>query len=154
METEVIDHELVLTAAEGWLIGERTLPGAPSSAQKKEGDEELNYYYCTLGAEVSSERLASLAKSRWAIEQFYGDGKGECGLSDYQGRRWDGLHRHRALAMVAYGFLMLQSSVTRGAGGSSSSEEVIFPPRSATRRFRRSPGRYWCGYWRTWCYDS
>ena len=121
-----IDHELVLTAAEGWLIGERPLPGEPSSAHKKEGEEELNYYYSTLGAEVPLERLASLAKSRWAIEQFYEDGKGECGLSDYQGRRWEGLHRHLALSMVAYSLLMLHSSVTRGAGGSSSSE-AFFP---------------------------
>ena len=71
------------------------------------------------------ERLASVAKSRWAIEQFYEDAKGECGLSDYQGRRWEGLHRHLALSMLAYSFLMLHSSVTRGAGGSSS--EVFSP---------------------------
>ena len=71
------------------------------------------------------ERLASVAKSRWAIEQFYEDAKGECGLSDYQGRRWEGLHRHLALSMLAYSFLMLHSSVTRGAGDSSS--EVFFP---------------------------
>ena len=122
-----IDHELVLTAAEGWLIGERPLPGQPSSAENKEGEEELKYYYSTLGAEVSLARLASLAKSRWAIEQFYEDGKGECGLSDYQGRRWEGLHRHLALSMLAYSFLMLHSSVTTGTdvffwGG-------LFPPR-------------------------
>jgi hypothetical protein len=63
--THSIDHELVLTAAEGWLIAERPLrPAASSSAYKEnEGDEELNYY-STLGAEVSLERLASVAKSR------------------------------------------------------------------------------------------
>jgi SRSO17 transposase len=123
-----IDHELVLTAAEGWLIAERALPGQPSSTENEEGEEELNYYYSSLGAEVSLERLASLAKSRWAIEQFYEDAKGECGLGDFQGRRWEGLHRHLALSMLAYSFLMLHSSVTRGAGGdSSSSGEVFFP---------------------------
>jgi SRSO17 transposase len=122
-----IDHELVLTAAEGWLIAERALPGQPSSTENEEGEEELNYY-SSLGAEVSLERLASLAKSRWAIEQFYEDAKGECGLGDFQGRRWEGLHRHLALSMLAYSFLMLHSSVTRGAGGdSSSSGEVFFP---------------------------
>ena len=118
------DHERVHTAKEGWLIAERPLPGEPSSAQK-EGEEELTYYYSTLGVRVPLERLASLAKSRWTIEQFYEDAKGECGLSDYQGRRWEGLHRHLALSMVAYSFLMLHSSVTRGAGGSSS--EGFFP---------------------------
>lgn len=119
-----IDHELVHTAAEGWLIAERPLPETPSSAGR-EGEEELSYYYSTLGAQVPLERLASLAKSRWTIEQFYEDAKGECGLSDYQGRRWEGLHRHLALSMLAYSFLMLHSSVTTGAGSSSS--EVIFP---------------------------
>src|SRR5829696_7649238 len=64
------------------------------------------------------ERLATLAHSRWAIEQFYEDAKGECGLGDYQGRRFDGLHRHLALSMVAYSFLMLQSSVTTGEDSS------------------------------------
>ena len=123
-----IDHELVLTAKEGWLIGERPLTeGQPSSAHKKEGEEELKYYYSSLGAGVSLERLASVAKSRWAIEQFYEDAKGECGLGDFQGRRWEGLHRHLALSMLAYSFLMLHSSVTRGAGDSSSSGEVFFP---------------------------
>jgi SRSO17 transposase len=125
-----IDHELVLTAAQGWLIAERPLAGQPSSAHKnKEGEEELEYYYSSLGANVPLERLASLAKSRWVIEQFYEDAKGECGLCDYQGRRWDGLHRHLALSMMAYSFLMLHSSVTRGAGDSSpSSSSEAFSP--------------------------
>ena len=109
-------HERVFTAAEGWLIGERPLPKAGKE------EEELNYYYGSLGAQASLERLASLAKSRWAIEQFYEDGKGECGLGDYQGRRRDGLHRHLALSMLAYSFLMLHSSVTTGADSPSSGE--------------------------------
>jgi SRSO17 transposase len=145
-----IDHELVLTAKEGWLIGERPLlpGGQPSAHKKNEGEEEQKYYYSTLGTEVSLERLASLAKSRWTIEQFYEDAKGECGLSDYQGRRWDGLHRHLALSMVAYSLLMLHSSVTRGAGGSSS--EAFFPlsqahnassdPQAGTDMAARGPG--------------
>jgi SRSO17 transposase len=119
------DHERVLTAKEGWLIAQRPLPGEPSSAHKEEGEEQLEYYYSSLGEEVPLERLVALAHDRWAIEQFYEDGKGECGLSDYQGRRFDGLHRHLALSMVAYSFLMLHSSVTSGVGGSSS--EGFFP---------------------------
>jgi SRSO17 transposase len=118
-----IDHELVLTAEEGWLIAERALPGQPSSAANKEGEEELDYYYSTLGAEISLERLASVAKSRWVIEQFYEDAKGECGLGDFQGRRWEGLHRHLALSMLAYSFLMLHSSITTSVGGCCSSED-------------------------------
>jgi SRSO17 transposase len=100
-------HSRVFTGREGWLIGERPL--------KKEGAEEkpegeTKYYFSDLPEDTSLERLAELAHSRWSIEQFYEDAKGECGLGDYQGRRWDGLHRHLALVMLAYSFLMLQSS--------------------------------------------
>ena len=123
-------HELVLTAEEeGWLIAERPLR---RSAREEDlsGEEELKYYYSALlGAEVPLERLAALAHSRWAIEQFYEDAKGECGLGDYQGRRWDGLHRHLALVMVAYSFLMQHSSsvTAEGESSSSSSEKAFFP---------------------------
>ena len=103
-------HERVVTAEEGWLIAERPL--RPSGKEDLPSEEELTYYYSSLGGDVSLERLAALAHGRWAIEQFYEDAKGECGLGDYQGRRWEGLHRHLALVMIAYSFLMLQSSVT------------------------------------------
>ncbi len=116
-------HERVVTAEEGWLIAERPL----RPAGKEPGEEELKYYYSSLGADVAPTRLAALAHSRWAIEQFYEDAKGECGLGDYQGRRWDGLHRHLALVMVAYSFLMLHSSVTGVGDSSTSSGEVFFP---------------------------
>jgi SRSO17 transposase len=115
-------HERVVTAAEGWLIAERPLG---PEGKDLPSEEELEYYYSSLGADVPLEQLAALAKSRWAIEQFYEDAKGECGFGDYQGRRWDGLHRHLALVMVAYSFLMLHSSVT--TGGDSSSGEPFFP---------------------------
>jgi SRSO17 transposase len=120
-------HERVFTAAEGWLIAER-----PLRSEKREdlAEEELKYYYSSLKADVSLERLAALAKSRWAIEQFYDDGKGECGLSDYQGRRWDGLHRHLALSMVAYSFLMIHSSIP-GKDPPHEEEEAFSPLQSA-----------------------
>jgi SRSO17 transposase len=117
-------HERVVTAAEGWLIAERPLRRA-AEGEDLPDEEELKYYYSSLGAQVPLERLAALAKSRWAIEQFYEDAKGECGLGDYQGRRWDGLHRHLALVMVAYSFLMVHSSIL---GKDPSSEEEAFSP--------------------------
>jgi SRSO17 transposase len=121
-------HERVLTAQEGWLIAERPLRQAEGEVLPDE--VELKYYYSSLEAGVSLERLAALAKSRWAIEQFYEDAKGECGLGDYQGRRWDGLHRHLALSMVAYSFLMVHSS-DLGKDPPHEEEEAFSPRFSA-----------------------
>ena len=46
--------------------------------------------------------------SRWPIEQFYEDAKGECGLDHDRGHRWDWLHRHLAPVMLVYSFLACQ----------------------------------------------
>lgn len=92
-------HHRVTTGPEGWLLGERPLPGERG---------EIKWYYSNLPADTPLHRLVELAHSRWPIEQFYEDAKGECGLDHYQGRRWDGLHRHLALVMLAYSFLACQ----------------------------------------------
>jgi len=89
-------HHRVCTGPEGWLLGERPMPGT-------RGD--LKWYFSNLSADAPLHRLVELAHSRWPIEQFYEDAKGECGLDHYQGRRWDGLHRHLALVMLAYSFV-------------------------------------------------
>lgn len=89
----------VFTGEEGWLLAER--PGPRQEGERK-------YYYANLPADTPLERLVTIAHARWVIEQFYKHAKGECGPDDYQGRRWDGLHRHLALAMLTDSFLMLQ----------------------------------------------
>jgi len=93
------DPSRVSTGSEGWLLAEHPIPGAAG---------ERKYYYANLPAETPLERLVTIDHARWLIEQFYEDGKGECGLDEYQGRRWDGLHRHLALVMLTYSFLMTQ----------------------------------------------
>ncbi|MBM3189936.1 MAG: IS701 family transposase, partial [Chloroflexi bacterium] len=67
----------VSTGPEGWLLGERPIPGQPGDRQ---------WYYSNLPADTPLERLVTLAHARWIIEQFYEDAKGECGLDQYQGR--------------------------------------------------------------------
>jgi SRSO17 transposase len=125
------DHERVVTAAEGWLIAERPLRRSAGEEEPAE-EGELKYYYGSLGADESLERLAALSHSRWAIEQFYEDAKGECGLGDYQGRRWEGLHRHLALSMVTYSFLMVHSSEL---SEDTSQEKQTFPPLSGGQAY-------------------
>jgi SRSO17 transposase len=119
-----ITDRRVTTGSVGWLVGERPLPGHPG---------EVKYYFSSLPADTPLPRLVELAHTRWAIEQFYEDAKGECGLDEYQGRRWDGLHRHLALVMLAYSFLMVQA-LPPDSGG-------VFPPGASAESARRpSPG--------------
>ncbi len=131
-------HSRVSTGPEGWLLAERPLEKAGSDDDA--GDTK--YYYSTLPVDTPLKRLAQLAHSRWAIEQFYEDSKGECGLDDYQGRRWDGLHRHVALSMLSYSFLMVQSVAASRPGADTttdmpaqatpeaSTEAALFPLRA------------------------
>ena len=108
-------HSRVHTGPEGWLLAERPVPEAvaddpqttPVEAQEKE-EEKIKYWFSVLPKETPLSRLVLLAHARWVIEQFYEDSKQECGLDHYQGRSWDGLHRHLALVMLAYSFLMVQ----------------------------------------------
>ncbi len=97
-----VAHGRVTTGPAGWLLGERPLPG-------QEGDPK--WYFLWLPGwplETPLARLVTLAHGRWVVEQFYEDAKGACGLADYQGRRWDGLHRHLALVLLTYSFLATQ----------------------------------------------
>jgi SRSO17 transposase len=90
-------HSRVQTGPEGWLVAERCLSEP----------EKTKYRFSTLPPETSLQRLILLAHARWVIEQFYEDAKQECGFDHFQGRSWQGLHRHLALVLLAYSFLML-----------------------------------------------
>jgi SRSO17 transposase len=103
-------HSRVLTGPEGWLLGERPVPG-----DRGEGTG----YFSPLPAATPLPRVAAVAHSRWPIEQCYEDATGECGLAHYQGRRWDGRQRHLALVMLAYSFLARQRWTPADAAGFS-----------------------------------
>jgi SRSO17 transposase len=74
--------------------------------QRKDGS--LRYAFSNLPARTS--RLAALRywHSRWPVEQGYQQMKEELGLDHFEGRSWQGFHRHAVLVMLAYGFLTLE----------------------------------------------
>jgi hypothetical protein len=131
-------HHRVATGPEGWLLGERPGPGERG---------EVKWYFRNLPPDTPLQRLVELAHSRWPIEQLYEDAKGGCGLDHYQGRRWDGLHRHLALVMLASSFLARQRWMPADLAG-------FPPPRGSARRCRRSTARCSYGSSRMSCYGS
>jgi SRSO17 transposase len=135
-------HSRVHTGPEGWLLAERAVPETvaddsppnPGEPQEKE-EEKIKYWFSVLPGDASLQRLVLLAHARWVIEQFYEDAKQECGLDHFQGRSWEGLHRHLALVMLAYSFLMFYRLTLPLPAGEA------FPPlrHAKLAAFRASP---------------
>jgi SRSO17 transposase len=84
-----------------WVLARRSLT-AP---------HEIAYYIAYAPAEATLDELIAVAGARWAIEECFQSAKQECGLDQYQVRRYQGWHRHITLAMAAHAFL----TVTRAA---------------------------------------
>jgi SRSO17 transposase len=76
---------------ECWLLAEWP-PGQP---------EPTDYWLSTLPADIPLRRLVRLAKLRWRIEHDYRELKDGLGLDHYEGRSFDGWHRHVTLTCLA-----------------------------------------------------
>ncbi len=101
---------------EGWLIGQRPVEG--------HGGEHKYFFAWGLDS-LTFHDLVALTHTRWVIERFYQDAKGELGLDDYEGRFWPGLHRHVALVMLAHCYLALRRRET--AANAQAPEPSFFP---------------------------
>jgi SRSO17 transposase len=82
-----------LPGDEAWLIGEHRVSG------------EKKYYLANLPAKTDLHTLAATIKARWICEQAHQQLKEELGLDHFEGRSWQGLHRHALMTMIAYAFL-------------------------------------------------
>jgi len=82
-----------LPGDEAWLIGEHRASG------------EKKYYLAHLPAETNLRTLTAIIKARWICEQAHQQMKEELGLDHFEGRSWQGLHRHALMTMIAYAFL-------------------------------------------------
>ena len=71
--------------------------------------DELKCYLSNGPADLPAERLVWLAGLRWPIEQCFRDGKQLFGLGDYEGRSWQGWHRHATLVMLAHFFVVRET---------------------------------------------
>ena len=82
-----------LPGDEAWLIGEHRASG------------EKKYYLANLPAATDLRTLAATIKARWICEQAHQQLKEELGLDHFEGRSWQGLHRHALMTMLAFAFL-------------------------------------------------
>ena len=89
-----------LPGEQAWLIGEHRASG------------ERKYYLANLPAKTDLRTLAATIKARWVCEQAHQQLKEELGLDHFEGRSWQGLHRHALMTMIAYAFLQYRRLAT------------------------------------------
>ncbi|WP_323071811.1 IS701 family transposase [Mycetohabitans endofungorum] len=72
-------------------------------------DEKREHAYYIVYAprsKASKQALVKVAGRRWQIETSFEAAKGECGLDQYEVRRWQGWYRHITLALLAHAVLV------------------------------------------------
>jgi len=111
-----------LPGDEAWLIGEQRTSG------------EKKYYLANLPAGADLRTLAATIKARWICEQAHQQLKEELGLDHFEGRSWQGLHRHALMTMIAYAFLQHRRLTTAGR------EKKNQRTTTSAKLARRAPG--------------
>jgi len=106
----------------GWLLGQR--PGRGQTGDWK-------YFWGDFPADTPLAIRVEYAHRRHWVEQYHEEAKTELGWDQYQGRRWDGFHRHAITVMLSYSFLVWLE------GREREQRKVSGRPRSA---FSPSPG--------------
>lgn len=80
-----------------WLIFRRSL----------EANSELKYYVSGADENTPLEPMALVTGTRWRVEEYLEDGKGELGMADYEARGWVSWHHHMSLVALAHLFVTL-----------------------------------------------
>jgi SRSO17 transposase len=135
LEVDVLHRQVWLweneeTEAHCWHLIVRREVNAP---------QEVKYTLSNAPAETSVKRLAEMQAQRYWVERAFQDGKSECGLADYQVRKWSAWHHHMALVFMAMLFMLeerIQAKETHPLLSCSDIEELLrhfLPKRAVTR---------------------
>jgi hypothetical protein len=68
------------------------------------------------------------AGCRWAIEECFQAAKNECGLDQYEVRRYSGWYRHITLTMLAHAFLAAMAAAPGTERGAAETVPAPSPP--------------------------
>ncbi|MEU2982747.1 IS701 family transposase, partial [Streptomyces hirsutus] len=78
--------------------------------------DEIAYFLASAPLDATLAELARIAGCRWKIEECFQSAKNECGLDEYEVRRYTGWYRHITLAMLAHAFLAALAAQEREKG--------------------------------------
>jgi SRSO17 transposase len=82
-------------------------------ARRSISDGEIAYYHCFGPAATTLKTLVEVAGARWAIEECFQTAKNECGLDQYQVRKYTAWYRHITLSMAAHACLTVIRAAER-----------------------------------------
>jgi SRSO17 transposase len=105
----------------GWLIGHRPGRGQPGDGK---------YFWSDFPAHTPLPVLVEYAHRRHWVEQYQEEAKTELGWDQYQGRRWDGFHRHAITVMLSYSFLVWLEARGRAQRTGRGRPRAAFSPTS------------------------
>ena len=81
---------------QAWLVIRRSLEPTP----------EVKYYLSNAAADVPLKTMALVTGSRWPVEEFFEDAKGQLGMADYEARSWTSWHHHMGMVALAHLYVM------------------------------------------------
>jgi SRSO17 transposase len=99
---------------------------------------EKKYHLANLPAGTDLRTLAATIKARWVCEQAHQQLKEELGLDHFEGRSWQGLHRHALMTMIAYAFLQYRRLARTRRGKKNQWATASTKPASGASRHRQS----------------
>lgn len=118
-----------MPSEDAWLVGELRSSG------------ERKYYLSNLPADINLKTLAAAIKARWVCEQAHQQMKEELGLDHFEGRSWQGLHRHALMTMIAFAFLQHRRLAEASGEKNSPPRPAATDLTSGAARRRKSPHR-------------
>ena len=71
-------------------------------------NKEIKYSLSNAPEDTTLKRLAFMQAQRYWIERIFQHAKTQCGLGEYQARKWRSWHHHMAMVMMAMLFLLEQ----------------------------------------------
>ncbi|MFG2880717.1 IS701 family transposase [Streptomyces sp. NPDC048337] len=101
--------------------------------------DEIAYYLAYAPMDSTIADLVRVAGIRWQIEECFQAAKNECGLDQYEVRRYTGWCRHITLAMLAHAYLAAMTVGTAAKGGA----ETVPAARTWSRSAWQNSGGCW-----------
>ena len=75
---------------------------------RRDPNGDLKYSLSNAPASTSYRRLSYMQAQRYWIERNFQEAKNQCGMGEYQARKWKSWHHHMAMVMMAMLFMLEQ----------------------------------------------